>query len=163
MRSSDVVEIVVGLAEAGVPVWIDGGWCIDALVGAQTREHNDLDIAVDRQHEPALRTWFVERGYRPTPTSDSSPWNYVLTDTAGRQVDVHVFAFEDGGDHIYGVAYPRDALMGHGVIDGVSVSCISPEWMFRFKTAYEPTASDLADVHLLAAAFGFDIPPTHRP
>ncbi|WP_218125995.1 nucleotidyltransferase domain-containing protein [Sinosporangium album] len=30
------------LAAESVPNWIDGGWCVDALLGKQTREHADL-------------------------------------------------------------------------------------------------------------------------
>lgn len=32
MSVEDVVEIVAGLADEGVVVWVDGGWCIEALV-----------------------------------------------------------------------------------------------------------------------------------
>ena len=36
---------VVGLLEAdGIDVWLDGGWGVDALLGQQTREHDDLDL-----------------------------------------------------------------------------------------------------------------------
>jgi lincosamide nucleotidyltransferase A/C/D/E len=34
--------------------------------------------------------------------------------------------------------------------------------MFRFKTAYAPTAKDIADVTALGQRFGFAIPDTHR-
>ena len=45
-RAEDVVRVLDLLAAAGIEVWLDGGWCVDALLGEQTREHNDLDIAV---------------------------------------------------------------------------------------------------------------------
>ena len=32
------------LQAAGVPAWLDGGWCVDALLGEQTRRHDDLDL-----------------------------------------------------------------------------------------------------------------------
>lgn len=51
MQVSDVLEIVRGLSGAGVTVWVDGGWCVDALVGRQLRDHADLDIAIDRSDE----------------------------------------------------------------------------------------------------------------
>jgi lincosamide nucleotidyltransferase A/C/D/E len=39
MTAADVIEVLQCLERAGVSVWIDGGWGVDALVGAQTREH----------------------------------------------------------------------------------------------------------------------------
>lgn len=58
MTVQDVTEIVGGLAADGITVWVDGGWCVDALVGLELREHGDLDIAVSRADEKALRDWF---------------------------------------------------------------------------------------------------------
>jgi lincosamide nucleotidyltransferase A/C/D/E len=34
------------LASAHCPVWIDGGWGVDALLGRQTRLNADLDLAI---------------------------------------------------------------------------------------------------------------------
>ena len=48
MEPEDVVEIVNALEREGIAVWLDGGWGVDALVGAQTRPHADLDLTVDR-------------------------------------------------------------------------------------------------------------------
>jgi len=38
--------------------WIAGGWAIDLFLGHQTREHADMDVAILRGAEPALRTHF---------------------------------------------------------------------------------------------------------
>ena len=48
MRAQDVLEIVAYLDAAGVRVWLDGGWGVDALLGEQTRPHKDLDIVVEQ-------------------------------------------------------------------------------------------------------------------
>lgn len=45
MESNDVVKLYKLFEENGIEVWIDGGWGIDALLGEQTRPHQDLDIA----------------------------------------------------------------------------------------------------------------------
>ena len=37
MRPEDVVQIVHVLENAGIAVWFDGGWGVDALLGQQTR------------------------------------------------------------------------------------------------------------------------------
>ena len=47
MTGNDVLEILNVLNAANIPVWIDGGWGIDALIGKQTREHEDLDFVVE--------------------------------------------------------------------------------------------------------------------
>lgn len=44
MKSKDVLQIVGWLEQAKIPLWLDGGWGVDALVGQQTRPHSDLDI-----------------------------------------------------------------------------------------------------------------------
>lgn len=160
MLTRDVVEIYLLLAARGINVWIDGGFCVDALVGQPTREHGDLDIAVERQDADALRAVLANEGFSELARADSSAWSFVLSD-GRRNVDVHVFAYDGAGKNIYGIEYPFGSLTGTGEIDGVKVACVAPEWMFRFKTAYAPTAKDIADVAVLARRFGFAIPGSH--
>nr|BFE58460.1 aminoglycoside nucleotidyltransferase [Dactylosporangium thailandense] len=161
MTVQDVTEIVGGLAADGITVWVDGGWCVDALVGLELREHADLDVAVSRADEKALRGWFNAKGYTPRPRADESAWNFVLGDAQGREIDVHVFEFDERGRNVYGIEYPAESLTGRATLGGLHVHCIAPAWMFRFKTAYEPAPKDLLDVHALAATFGYELPPTH--
>jgi hypothetical protein len=40
---------VTGRGERGY-IWLDGGWGVDALVGEQTREHEDLNLIVRDAH-----------------------------------------------------------------------------------------------------------------
>jgi len=42
MSQDDVLEIVGRLEAAGVPVWLDGGWGVDALLGTEHRPHRDV-------------------------------------------------------------------------------------------------------------------------
>ncbi|WP_428847678.1 nucleotidyltransferase domain-containing protein [Nocardia tengchongensis] len=37
MRADDVLAVHRACARAGLTIWIDGGWCVDALLGEQTR------------------------------------------------------------------------------------------------------------------------------
>jgi lincosamide nucleotidyltransferase A/C/D/E len=46
LKGSDVLEIVHAAEDAGIDIWLDGGWGIDALLEKQTREHTDLDVVV---------------------------------------------------------------------------------------------------------------------
>jgi lincosamide nucleotidyltransferase A/C/D/E len=48
MTPTTAVTLWKMLSTAGVDVWIDGGWGVDALLGRQTREHGDLDLGVAR-------------------------------------------------------------------------------------------------------------------
>ena len=162
MKLQDVVEIVAGLANTGVTVWVDGGWCVDALVGRHVREHDDLDIAVSHSDEPAMLGWLTARGFIKVPSQDESAWNYVLADDLARRVDVHVFEFDEHGNPAYGVPYPRESLTGQATLGGITVHCVPPDWLFRFKTEYAPRPKDLIDVRALADAYGFDVPATHR-
>ncbi|MCX4094351.1 nucleotidyltransferase family protein [Nocardia sp. alder85J] len=163
MDAAQVLEVRRALRAVGVEIWIDGGWCVDALVGRQTREHGDLDIAVGRADVGTLLECLAEHGYTLTGDDTTTEWNFVLTRAAdGGSVDVHVFEFDDDGNHVYGIAYPGDSLSGMGTIDGEPVPCISPERMFQFKTAYPPAAEDVHDVRALGERFGFEVPAGYR-
>lgn len=138
VKAEDVLSLCGLLQENGITVWIDGGWCVDALLGKQTREHPDLDIAVHRNDNAKLRNLLENNGYQEVSRNDSSEWMYVMRSTDGKQVDVHAFEYDDNGKNIYGVAYPHGSLTGKGKINGQEVNCIDPKWMYTFKTAYEP-------------------------
>ncbi|MBU4465566.1 MAG: hypothetical protein KKH75_06940 [Actinobacteria bacterium] len=161
MRAEQVVDLVEGLAAAGVVVWVDGGWCVDALVGRQLRSHADLDLAVDRNDEPRFLEWIRERGFAPIHRAGTSAWEYSLTDAGRAVVDVRVFGFDAAGSHIYGMDYPPGALGGTGTIDGTQVRCMTPKWMFRFALAAPTTPKHLADVRALHETYGFALPPSH--
>lgn len=163
VEAADVLEIWRELRAVGVEVWIDGGWCVDALLGGQTRAHGDLDIAVGRADIGRLRRVLAALGYATEDGEDSTEWNFVMTRESGASVDIHVFEFDEDGDHLYGIAYPSDSFSGVGVIEGERVHCITPTRMFQFKTAYPPAAKDLRDVRALSARFGFDLPADYRP
>ena len=54
MSAEDVLAVLGALEAAGIPAWIGGGWGIDALVGEQTRRHDDLDLAFRAEDEARL-------------------------------------------------------------------------------------------------------------
>jgi lincosamide nucleotidyltransferase A/C/D/E len=158
MTSDIVLDLYNWFNENGIAVWIDGGWCIDALFGKQTREHTDLDIAVHRKDNVKLRKLLENNGYKEEKRNDSSEFMYVMKNKNGKSVDIHVFEYDENGKNIYGIEYPFGSLMGIGIIDGCEVNCISPNFMFQFKTEYEPKEKDLHDVRILGEKFGFELP-----
>ncbi|HEX8888342.1 MAG TPA: nucleotidyltransferase family protein [Pyrinomonadaceae bacterium] len=162
MTASDVVEIVQLLERSQIEVYIDGGWCVDALLGEQTRPHEDLDIAIQHKDVAQVRALLEARGYRDVPRDDTRECNFVLGDSYGHQVDIHTYTFDTAGNHIFGVEYPADSLSGSGRIGGHQVKCISPEWAVKFHTGYEVDGNDYKDVQALCQRFGIEIPSEYR-
>lgn len=161
MEADAVVAIYQLLDSHQVRVWIDGGWGIDALLGRQTRAHKDLDIAVEHSHVALLRVILGGQGYRPASAPDERDFMFVLQDRVGRKLDVHSFAFDESGNNIFGVAYPRAALTGLGTIAGTPVRCISLEYVLIFHGNYEPDEEDRRDIKALVEAFGVEAPSNY--
>ncbi len=149
MDASRLLAIYNLMERHGIKIWIDGGWCVDALVGKQTRDHADLDIAVRRRDNDRLHKLLEAEGYSEVTRRDSSDWMYVAGNRQGNQVDVHVFEYDKGGNNSYGVEYPFGSLTGTGRVNGQQVRCVDAKWMLRFKTAYPPKAKDRHDIALL--------------
>lgn len=161
MPASKAVELYRLFEDNGVNIWVDGGWGVDALLGEQTREHADLDFAIDREHEARMKELLDERGFKEVAINDRTDWNYVLSD-GENQVDVHVFSFDEAGNNSYGTAYPKDSLTGTGKISGQTVRCIEPKWMVKFHTGYNLTEADRHDVAALCQKFNIPLPPEHQ-
>jgi len=163
MTSTDVVEIYSTLATLGIPIWIDGGWGVDALLGRQTRPHKDLDVALEDLHVVRFEQLLASRGYSRTKREIERPFNFVLADQTDREIDVHVISIDDEGNGIYGplemgLMYPADSLKGCGTIDEYPVRCISAQWMVKFHSGYGLTEKDYKDVSALCEKYGIDLP-----
>src|SRR5258707_8605665 len=167
MNSADVIDLYTTLEKLGIEIWIDGGWGVDALLGEQTRPHKDLDIAIQQKHVVALREFLHAQSYREIKLEDARPWNFVLGDENGREIDVHVIVLDDRGNGIYGPPekgemYTAASLTGVGKIDGRTVRCISPEWAVRFHSGYQLKEKDFRDVSALCRKFGIDLPTAYE-
>ncbi len=162
MKAEDVIDIIKLLPSHDIEVYVDGGWCVDALAGAQTREHLDLDIAVPHKFEKKLRAVLKEKGFEEIDAPDSWECNFVLKDTGGLLIDVHTYTLDNEGNNIYGVAYEGIHLTGTGSINGYEVKCISPEWTMKFHTGYPLDENDYHDVLVLSRKFGLPIPPEYN-
>ena len=166
VTSRDVIDIYLSLERLGFNIWIDGGWCVDALLGEQSRPHKDLDIAIQQKEVSKLRDALLERGYKDIKVEIARDWNFVLGDEDGREIDVHVIVLNNEGDGIYGPQengekYPAASLTGSGLIEGQAVRCISPEWMVKFHSGYELQEKDFRDVSALCSKFGIYLPPEY--
>ena len=130
--------------------WVAGGWGVDALVGEQTREHRDLDLAIDGETD-ALAA-LAGLGY--AIETDWRPARVELAASGERWVDLHPVTFTaDGhgrqadldGGHF---DYPPECFVT-GRIGGRAVPCLSVEQQRRFHTGYEPRDVDRHDLALL--------------
>jgi len=84
MTGDDVCDFLTLMDAAGIRVWLDGGWAVDACLGSQTRRHGDLDIVIEERDVPVAIADLQRRGDEPVPRSDTRPWNFVLGDDAGQ-------------------------------------------------------------------------------
>ncbi|GLV56538.1 aminoglycoside nucleotidyltransferase [Dictyobacter sp. S3.2.2.5] len=162
MNGDAVVWFLQLCARHGIEVFVDGGWGVDALVGKQTRPHEDLDIALQHKDVPALRSLLEAHGYRDVPRDDTRDCNFVMGDDQGHEVDFHSYTFDEQGRLVFGVEYPPDSLTGRGTIGGYPVKCISPEWLLKFHSGYELDENDYHDVRVLCEHFGFALPAEYE-
>jgi lincosamide nucleotidyltransferase A/C/D/E len=164
MKSGAVVALCLRLQAMGIPIWLDGGWGVDALLGEQTRPHDDLDIVVEERHPLRLRATLQEDGFKDVERDDTSAWNFVLGHDDGRLIDVHAIVFDAAGNGIYGPAenrllYPAGSLSGAGSVDGVAVRCLTAEFQVASRRGRTLRDKDLRDVSALCQRFGL-FPPT---
>jgi len=163
MSMADVVDLCQAFENAGVVIWIDGGWGVDALLGRQSREHGDLDIAIESKDHDSLRSLLLAASYVDKGGEGATPWNYVMRDAEGHEVDLHVVVLDEAGNGVLGPAelnavYPAHAFTGQGHIGGHSVRCIAPEEVVLFHSGYELRPSDCQDVKAVCAAFDLPVP-----
>ena len=147
------------LAAGDVRAWLDGGWGVDALLGEQTREHEDVDIVVELRCFDDVVDALIPLGF--ALREDHLPTRAVLRSADGRQVDVHPVTFDaggtgrqqaaspDGGDALY----PVDGFGEGRVLDRI-VPCLTPELQLLHHSGYAPRDRDRVDVARLAAKFG---------
>src|SRR5579864_1737887 len=164
MKSSDVIELVELLERRGVDVWLNGGWGIDALLGRQTRDHDDLDITIATTNREKCDAVLKAAGFATFRVDND--FNWVLIDDRGRKVDVHLVDFNQtmgnaDGVTKYGPAglpFAVGALEGRGVIAGTAVNCETAEFQVRGHTTYTPDETDYRDILALCREFGLEMP-----
>lgn len=152
MTAAEVHAVLDALAAAGCPAWIGGGWGVDALVGAQTRPHRDLDLAIAVEAERAALHVLADRGY--CVETDWRPVRVEVVAAERGRVDLHPLSFDESGNgHQAGLdgtsfTYPADCFTT-GIIAGQEVACLSVQQQLHFHSGYEPRDIDCADLALL--------------
>lgn len=155
MTIADVLAVLDALDAADVRAWIEGGWGIDALVGHQTRDHDDVDLAVDsagQGFEHAI-TALTAVGY--SATLEDLPVRLLMESSEGRSVDLHPLRFATDGSavqsgHSREYEYPA-AGFTVGRIGDRAVPCLTAALQIDFHSHYEPRSVDRHDLAQLAA------------
>jgi lincosamide nucleotidyltransferase A/C/D/E len=166
MTQADVVGLLHRFESAGVGVWVDGGWGVDALMGDQLRAHDDLDIVVGIDDVATVQDVLRRAGY--TVRDREAPLSFMTVDDDGRQVDVHPVSFDESGNGLYQMddgdswTYPATGLAGTGSIGGTRVRCLTPELQMRVHAGYELEAKDHAGIRILHERFGVGPPPGYE-
>ncbi len=144
-----MIEVLDALDCAGVRHWVAGGWGVAALAERQTRDHRDLDLAVDARDLPICLRALERAGY--IVETDWMPAREELWATGERWVDLHPVTFDLRGhgrqpDPVGGhFDYPPTAF-AEGAIGGRAVHCLSVEQQRKFRTGYEHRPQDLHDL-----------------
>lgn len=167
MDAERVLDLLARFAAAGLDIWLDGGWGVDALLAQQTRPHDDLDLVSRIEDSPRLEEVLAECGYRLA--GGGLPSSFELVDDAGHQVDVHPVSIDAQGDGIYVMAdgslwvYPAAGFGGSGTIAGQAVPCLTPEVMLvSHSTGYALDADHERDVTALSERYGLPLPSFAR-
>ena len=166
MNGSDVIDVLDRLEAAGIRFWVDGGWGVDALVGTQTRDHEDLDVVVARDDcERAVEVLGGAGFTHDVEAQPGLPARFVLQAPGGRRVDLHPVVFDAAGngwqplpENAWG-AYPSEGLGATGAIEGRTVPCLTAELQLRHHLGYPWDEHDRHDMGLLAERFGLMLPP----
>jgi hypothetical protein len=67
----DALAEVSGLLDrSGLDHWLFGGWAVDLHVGAVTRDHDDVDLAVWLDDAPAITALLTATGWTHAPEPD---------------------------------------------------------------------------------------------
>ncbi|WP_018549567.1 nucleotidyltransferase domain-containing protein [Streptomyces sp. LaPpAH-108] len=152
MDITDLFDLLDILESADAPYWVAGGWGVDVLVGRQTRQHRDVDLALDARSETATVDALEAFGYRVE--TEQRPTRVELAAPGRRWVDLHPVVFDtegvgrqadlDGGVFLY----PHGAFTV-GTLQGRAVPCLSVSKQLGFRRGYTLRDVDHHDIALL--------------
>ena len=146
ITEKDAIDLI-NLAESlGITVFLDGGWGVDALLGRQTREHQDIDLFVEETQAARFIRALHQQGFKE------------------RTVDLHLFTYTSDGEIVFeGETYPADTFSGEGCIGEKKVSCIPPQAQVAFHTGYVFDENDVKDGLALCYRFHIPVPNEYLP
>lgn len=158
------VELMRMTRDTGVRCHLVGGWGVDALIGRQTRLHDDLDLAYESLpgSGKALELAFSKRGYHRVSLEEVPHALFsvrvLLADGQGRSLDLlpilpfdRSAPFEQPAEsgrvalpHIPQEAFVVGSLGRRSA--PMAVSCLSADFQLASRQAYELRPSDRHDL-----------------
>jgi lincosamide nucleotidyltransferase A/C/D/E len=164
LLAHDAIALCQLLEQNNIRYWVMGGWGVDALLHHETRQHKDLDLLVALDDLPTLWKLLGDQGFTLQYTWEENCWvdrdadrwptAFVMADTQGRELDVHVIDIGPDGAimQLYDPpwAFPN-SITGQGSIAGVPVTCVSRETQLAMHTGYTLPVGQLRDLELLQA------------
>jgi len=167
MEARDVLDILLMFEQAGIETWVEGGWGIDALLGAQNRDHGDLDLLVDTEAAEGALAMLASAGFQII--FDEGPGHYSLHDGRHRVVDLNVAVGDRYGDRWnlnrqFGRGEPDYMFdcFTYGWIAGHRVACLGPETQISHHLGYEIEDVDKFDIKLIHERFDVAVPQALR-
>ena len=164
MTAERVLKLLAVLQSGGVQATLDGGWGVDALLGRETRAHEDLDLVVALGDVRRIQETLRPLGF--ALHEDHRPVRFVLR-RGGEQIDFHTVTFDSEGGGVQpqpgggSFRYPPEGFV-LGRVRGASVPCISARVQVLCHLGYMPTAKDAHDVLELCRAFGLPVPEAYK-
>jgi lincosamide nucleotidyltransferase A/C/D/E len=165
MNSSTVIELLDLLQRIGVDAWVDGGWGVDALLGHQTRPHDDLDLVVALDQVQRIKDVLSAHGF--TVVEDKLPVRFVLSHAQLGRIDFHTVTFDEDGGGLQPqpggktFRYPPEGFVTGSIADR-PVRCVSAEVQVLCHRGYEPKEKDIQDMLSLHRALGVELPEEYR-
>ncbi len=160
MNATRLLHILDLLASAGAPVWLDGGWGVDALLGRITRPHNDLDLVVALDDLTCVTEVLVRNGFG---VEEEELGRVVLVHADQGRIDLHPVTFDPLGNAVQvqpaesPVVYRRDGFVS-GWILGRPVACISADVQVFSRLGHDRSEKHRQDVITLCSSFGIQVP-----
>lgn len=162
---SAVFHVMDALAADGVPCWLAGGWGVDALLGAETRRHSDIDIVVgDFEHDAPRAARVLESlGFEHVKSEVAGVWmpfSSRFEDDVGCGVEVlgidwghlrGVLAFDPGRSPRWTGSCEELAgeVFAEGSLAGRQVPCLSGSAQLLFHTGFSLKRTAEIDVSRL--------------
>jgi lincosamide nucleotidyltransferase A/C/D/E len=152
MPLKDLMQVLDVIESIGCRYWLEGGWGIDALVGQQTRDHQDVDVDFDASREDELIAALEDLGYHER--LDERPTRLELEASDGRVVDLHPLQLDPSGDARQQAPdgtwwHFRSEWFTTGQLENRTVPCYTAEGQRYFHSGYQLRGVDLHDLATL--------------
>ena len=113
-----LAEVASLFDSRGFDHWLFGGWAVDFHVGAVTRSHGDIDVAVWGDDAEAIHSALRANGWEHTPAADEDGGTGYARD--GVRVELTYLARSESGE-VFVVLRDRNVLwtecpLGDGVL-----------------------------------------------